>query len=114
MIPRKQSELTKSRNLMLRVFFEDERNKWTMNKFAPRILVSRIVMQLTSGVVFENLTVYGLGGVKQYVKTFPDAFIDFFNIWGTLKGIMRIKSGTETKILQDFNGIVKPGEVCIN
>jgi hypothetical protein len=64
-----------------------------------------------TAVVFENLTVYGMGGMKHYVKTFPDAFIDFVNVWGTIKGFMGKKSGTETEILHDFNGIVKPGEV---
>ena len=36
-------------------------------------------------VVFENLTVCGMGGVKHLVKTFPDAFIDFFNLYGTVR-----------------------------
>ena len=30
------------------------------------------------GVVWENLTVRGTGGVTNFVKTFPDAFISFF------------------------------------
>lgn len=64
-----------------------------------------------TAVVFENLTVYGMGGMKHYVKTFPDAFIDFVNVWGTIKGFMGKKSGTETEILHGFDGIVKPGEV---
>jgi ATP-binding cassette, subfamily G (WHITE), member 2, SNQ2 len=62
-------------------------------------------------VVFENLTVCGMGGVKHFVKTFPDAFVDFFNLYGTVRGFMGKKFGTETEILHDFNGIVKPGEV---
>jgi hypothetical protein len=62
-------------------------------------------------VVFENLTVCGMGGVKHLVKTFPDAFIDFFNLYGTVRSFMGTKFGTETEILHDFNGIVKPREV---
>jgi ATP-binding cassette subfamily G (WHITE) protein 2 (SNQ2) len=65
------------------------------------------------GVVFENLSVYGIGGVKHFVKTFPDAFVDFFNVYGTVMNIIGKKTGTETSILRDFNGIVKPGEVFL-
>ena len=61
--------------------------------------------------MFENLTVCGMGGVRHLVKTFPDAFVDFFNLYGTVRNFMGKKFGTETEILHDFNGIVKPGEV---
>jgi hypothetical protein len=63
------------------------------------------------GVIFENLTVSGFGGAKYYIKTFPDAFIDFFNLWGTFKSIFGKKRGTEFDILKDFTGCVRPGEV---
>ena len=33
------------------------------------------------GVVWENLTVSGTGGVTNFVKTFPDAFLSFFNVY---------------------------------
>jgi len=66
---------------------------------------------LIPGVVFENLSVYGMGGVKHFVKTFPDAFVDFFNVYGTVMNLIGRKTGTETAIIKDFNGIVKPGEV---
>ena len=66
---------------------------------------------LIPGVVFENLSVYGMGGVKHFVKTFPDAFVDFFNVYGTVMNLIGKKTGTETAIIKDFNGIVKPGEV---
>jgi hypothetical protein len=71
-------------------------------------------MMLTTGVVFENVSVYGMGGVKHFVKTFPDAFVDFVNVYGTMAGLFGKKSGTETAILHDFSGIVKPGEVFDN
>lgn len=67
--------------------------------------------ELIVGVIFENLTVSGFGGAKYYIKTFPDAFIDFFNLWGTFKSIFGKKKGTEFDILQDFTGCVRPGEV---
>jgi hypothetical protein len=65
------------------------------------------------GVIFENLTVSGFGGAKYYIKTFPDAFVDFFNLWGTFKSIFGKKKGTEFDILKDFTGCVRPGEVDI-
>jgi hypothetical protein len=65
------------------------------------------------GVIFENLTVSGFGGAKYYIKTFPDAFVDFFNLWGTFKSIFGKKKGTEFDILKDFTGCVRPGEVGI-
>jgi hypothetical protein len=54
-----------------------------------------------------------MGGVKHFVKTFPDAFVDFVNIWGTIRGLMGKQTGKETEILHDFNGIVKPGEMLL-
>lgn len=67
--------------------------------------------QLIVGVIFEDLTVSGFGGAKYYIKTFPDAFVDFFNLWGTFKSIFGKKKGTEFDILKDFTGCVRPGEV---
>jgi len=57
--------------------------------------------------------VSGLGGAKYYIKTFPDAFIDFFNVWGTFKSLFGKKKGTEFDILTDFTGCVRPGEVSV-
>lgn len=66
------------------------------------------------GVIWENLTVRGIGGVKNYVKVFPDAFIDFFNIPGTIMNILGIgKKGTEFNILKGFRGVAKPGEMVL-
>lgn len=53
----------------------------------------------------------GFGGAKYYIKTFPDAFINFFNLWGTFKSIFGKRKGTEFDILKDFTGCVRPGEV---
>ncbi|KAJ4293655.1 ATP-binding cassette transporter snq2 [Kalmusia sp. IMI 367209] len=67
------------------------------------------------GVVFEGLTtVSGIGGVKNYVKTFPDAFVSFFNVFGTIQSVLGLgRKGREFDILKDFKGVVKPGEMCL-
>lgn len=66
------------------------------------------------GVVWEDLTVSGVGGVKNYVKIFPYAFWSFFNVYGTVRSIFGWgKKGTEFNILQDFKGVLKPGEMCL-
>jgi ATP-binding cassette subfamily G (WHITE) protein 2 (SNQ2) len=66
------------------------------------------------GVVWEGLTVSGTGGVTNFVKTFPDAFVSFFNVVETAMNIFGIgKKGKEVKILQDFRGVTKPGEMVL-
>lgn len=66
------------------------------------------------GVMFENLTVSGLGGVKNYVKTFPHAFVSFFNVFETAQSLLGLgKKGNEFDILKDFTGVVQPGEMCL-
>ena len=66
------------------------------------------------GVVWDGLTVKGIGGVKNFVKTFPGAFVDFFNVPGLLMGLLGIgKKGKEFDILRDFRGVVKPGEMVL-
>jgi ATP-binding cassette, subfamily G (WHITE), member 2, SNQ2 len=55
-----------------------------------------------------------LGGVKNYVKTFPDAFVSFFNVFETAASILGLgKKGKEFDILKDFKGVVKPGEMVL-
>ncbi|KAI9731990.1 MAG: hypothetical protein M1834_004441 [Cirrosporium novae-zelandiae] len=66
------------------------------------------------GVAWENLTVKGIGGVRNIVKTFPDAFVSFFNVPGTIMSILGVgKKGREFNILQNFRGVVKPGEMVL-
>jgi len=68
----------------------------------------------TIGVIWENLTVSGTGGVTNFVKTFPGAFISFFNVVETAMHIFGVgKKGREVKILQDFRGLVHPGEMVL-
>src|SRR5579859_7589859 len=99
-------------NSMSRECCVDGKSRWMRKNIGQRILVSHWNnAKLIIGVVFENLSVYGMGGVKHFVKTFPDAFVDFFNVYGTVMNLIGKKTGTETAILRDFNGIVKPGEV---
>ena len=64
------------------------------------------------GVVFEDLTVRGFGGAKCFIRTFPDAFVSFFNVWGTFKTLFGKKKGIELDILKNFTGCVRPGEVA--
>ncbi|MBW0486548.1 hypothetical protein O181_026263 [Austropuccinia psidii MF-1] len=63
------------------------------------------------GVIFSELTVSGLGGKRLHIKTFPDAIKDslLFPVNFFLK---KFVSCTPKFIIQNFNGIVKPGEMC--
>ncbi|KAI9820387.1 MAG: hypothetical protein M1827_006011 [Pycnora praestabilis] len=66
------------------------------------------------GVIWDNLTVSGIGGVKNFVKTFPDAFVSFFNVPGTIMHIFGYgRKGREFDILKNFRGVVKPGEMVL-
>ncbi|KAF2791825.1 hypothetical protein K505DRAFT_351045 [Melanomma pulvis-pyrius CBS 109.77] len=66
------------------------------------------------GVVWDGLTVSGIGGVKNYVKTFPDAFVSFFNVYETFKTVFGLgKKGREFDILKNFRGVAKPGEMVL-
>jgi len=66
------------------------------------------------GVIWENLTVRGIGGVKIFVKVFPQAFLDFFNVYAKVKNILGIGSkGQEFDILHNFRGVLKPGEMVL-
>ena len=66
------------------------------------------------GVIWENLTVRGFGGMKNIVKVFPDAFVDFFNVPGTIMHLLGYgKKGTEFDILRNFKGVAKPGEMVL-
>lgn len=67
------------------------------------------------GVIWNNLSVKGIGGNKNFVETFPDAFTNFFLFpyrtlvdafgWG--------KKGKEFEILKGFRGVTKPGEMVL-
>lgn len=66
------------------------------------------------GVIWDDLTVSGIGGVKNIVKTFPEAFVSFFNVPETLMHLFGYgKKGKEFDILQKFRGVAKPGEMVL-
>lgn len=52
--------------------------------------------------------------MRNYIATFPDAFVSFFNIFGTAASIMGLnKKGREFDILKNFRGVAKPGEMVL-
>ena len=66
------------------------------------------------GVYWDGLTVKGMGGSTNYVKTFPDAFIDFFNVISPLKRMLGLgPKGVEATLLDNFKGVCKPGEMIL-
>jgi ATP-binding cassette subfamily G (WHITE) protein 2 (SNQ2) len=66
------------------------------------------------GVYWDDLTVKGMGGLANYVRTFPDAFVSFFDvITPTLNMLGLGKKGVEVTILDKFRGVCKPGEMVL-
>jgi len=66
------------------------------------------------GVYWNNFTVKGMGGVQNYVKTFPDSFVDFVDIVTPIKGWLgKGKKGTEATLLDSFRGVCHPGEMVL-
>lgn len=65
-------------------------------------------------MIWDNLTVRGIGGVKTFIKTFPDAVIDFFNVPETIMHMLGYgNKGKEHNILEGFRGLTKPGEMVL-
>ncbi|KAK7963947.1 ABC transporter G family member 11 [Apiospora saccharicola] len=66
------------------------------------------------GVLWDGLTVKGMGGAENFVQTFPDAFRNFIDYWTPLKSLLGLgPKGNEVTILDDFRGLVKPGEMVL-
>ncbi|KAK7911559.1 bmr1-like protein [Apiospora marii] len=66
------------------------------------------------GVLWDGLTVKGMGGFENFVQTFPDAFKNFVDYWHPLKSLLGLgPKGNEVTILDDFRGLVKPGEMVL-
>jgi ATP-binding cassette, subfamily G (WHITE), member 2, SNQ2 len=66
------------------------------------------------GVIWEGLTVTGQGGVTNFVRTFPDAFVSFFNVFETAKHVFGFgRKGRDCNILKDFRGVTQPGEMVL-
>ncbi|KAI0178681.1 ABC-2 type transporter-domain-containing protein [Hypoxylon sp. FL1284] len=66
------------------------------------------------GVYWDGLTVKGMGGTANFVKTFPDAFRDFVDYWTPLMNMLgKGQKGTEVTLLDNFKGVVNPGEMVL-
>ena len=67
------------------------------------------------GVYWDGLTVRGLGGRTNYVKTFPDAFIDFFDVVTPIRQMLGFgkQGATEATLLDSFRGVCNPGEMVL-
>ncbi|KAI1504725.1 ABC-2 type transporter [Biscogniauxia marginata] len=66
------------------------------------------------GVYWDGLTVKGMSGMTNFVKTFPDAFVDFVDYWTPLKNLLGIgNKGVEATLLDNFSGVVNPGEMVL-
>jgi ATP-binding cassette, subfamily G (WHITE), member 2, SNQ2 len=66
------------------------------------------------GVYWDGLTVKGMGGMTNFVQTFPDAFVNFFDyITPALKLLGFGKKGIEATLLDNFRGVCKPGEMIL-
>ncbi|KAI0407306.1 ABC-2 type transporter [Xylaria palmicola] len=66
------------------------------------------------GVYWDGLTVKGMGGMTNYVQTFPDAFINFVDYWTPLRNLMGWgQKGVEATLLDNFKGVVNPGEMVL-
>lgn len=65
-------------------------------------------------MIWDRLTVKGIGGARNAVRTFPDAFISFVDVIGALKRLIySTPQGKETEILRGFRGVAKPGEMVL-
>lgn len=66
------------------------------------------------GVYWENFAVKGLGGTSNFVRTFPDAVVSFFDVITPLFRLLRGgPKGTQKAILDNFRGVCKPGEMVL-
>ncbi|KLU92926.1 hypothetical protein MAPG_11875 [Magnaporthiopsis poae ATCC 64411] len=66
------------------------------------------------GVYWDNFTVKGMSGVSNFVQTFPDAVLGFFDVWTPIKSMLGLGAkGTEATLLDDFRGVCKPGEMVL-
>ncbi|MBW0485131.1 hypothetical protein O181_024846 [Austropuccinia psidii MF-1] len=64
------------------------------------------------GVIFENLSVTGNGGIKLPIITFFDALMGLF-LSPVMALMMRIKTIPEKQIIYPMNGFLKAGEMCM-
>lgn len=66
------------------------------------------------GVYWDQFTVKGMGGATNYVKTFPDSFVNFVNFLTPIMKMLGMgKKGTEVTLLDNFRGVCQPGEMVL-
>lgn len=66
------------------------------------------------GVYWNDLTVKGYGGMSNYVPTFPDAFVNFFDVITPVIRMLGLGPKPEQVALLDkFKGVCKPGEMVL-
>jgi len=66
------------------------------------------------GVYWDGLTVKGMGGSTNFVTTFPDSIVGFFDIVTPLIRMLGLgPKGTESTLLDGFRGVCKPGELVL-
>ncbi|GAA5828045.1 hypothetical protein JCM11251_005707 [Rhodosporidiobolus azoricus] len=68
------------------------------------------------GVAWDHLRVTGNGGMKLFIRTFPDAVKEAI-LWPLIFYMKRTHTGffkpNPVNILHDFSGCLKPGEMCL-
>lgn len=66
------------------------------------------------GVYWDKLTVKGIGGTANYVETFPNAFINFFDVvTPVVKWLGLGLKPAEATLLDEFQGVCEPGEMVL-
>ncbi|KHO01599.1 BMR1-like protein [Metarhizium album ARSEF 1941] len=66
------------------------------------------------GACWDGLTVKGIGGTANYVQTFPNAFINFFDVITPLMGLLGLgRKPPEATLLDGFQGVCNPGEMVL-
>ncbi|KAF5652248.1 ABC transporter [Fusarium sp. NRRL 25303] len=66
------------------------------------------------GVYWNDLTVKGYGGMSNFVPTFPDAFVNFFDVITPVIRMLGLGPKPEQVALLDkFKGVCKPGEMVL-
>ncbi|KAJ4152550.1 ATP-binding cassette transporter snq2 [Fusarium falciforme] len=66
------------------------------------------------GAYWDGLTVKGYGGMSNFVPTFPDAFVGFFDVITPVIRLLGLgPKPTEVALLDKFRGVCKPGEMVL-
>ncbi|UZP37149.1 hypothetical protein NXS19_004965 [Fusarium pseudograminearum] len=66
------------------------------------------------GVYWDDLTVKGFGGMSNFVPTFPDAFVGFFDVITPVINMLGLgPKPPQVALLDKFRGVCKPGEMIL-